>query len=89
MFQNRKLECADGSYVSPGQCCATGGCNIFCCNCAGHCKKKKSDPLDFLRLKRETDVEEEEAIAEEAERGEVRKAGTRTVYTVFYQHFAL
>ena len=19
-------------------CCATGGCNFFCCNCGGHCR---------------------------------------------------
>ena len=33
-----KLACDDGGYVHPWECCATGGCNVFCCNCAGHCR---------------------------------------------------
>ena len=35
--QTMKCECADGSLVHPWDCCASGGCNVFCCNCAGDC----------------------------------------------------
>merc|ERR1711951_66512 len=33
---NSNWMCGDGTQGTP--CCATGGCNIFCCNCAGRCR---------------------------------------------------
>jgi hypothetical protein len=33
--------CADG-YNPPFPCCGVGSCNVFCCNCDGGCRKKKS-----------------------------------------------
>ena len=37
-----KCACDDGSLVHPWECCTTAasGCNVFCCNCGGPCKKK-------------------------------------------------
>ncbi len=37
-----KCQCADGGLVHPWDCCATGGCNVFCCNCAGECRKNET-----------------------------------------------
>ena len=31
-------ECLDGTHCSILNCCATGPCNIFCCNCDGMCR---------------------------------------------------
>ena len=32
--------CPDGTSCTPfWTCCATGGCNIFCCNCDGVCRR--------------------------------------------------
>jgi len=33
-----KCGCDDGTHVHPWNCCATGKCNIFCCNCQGQCR---------------------------------------------------
>ncbi|KAI0968293.1 hypothetical protein F4678DRAFT_443954 [Xylaria arbuscula] len=35
-YQGLDLICHD--CVNHGFCCATGSCNIFCCNCDGHCR---------------------------------------------------
>jgi len=44
--------CGDGTRGTP--CCATGKCNIFCCACKGHCRKKRWDEVpDALLSKRE------------------------------------
>merc|ERR1712142_713611 len=37
LTSNMKAQCADGSYVHPWQCCTTGSCNVFCCNCDKPC----------------------------------------------------
>ena len=48
-----KAECGDGSLVHPWECCATGGCNVFCCNCAGQCKKNQTDDhMDVFYVRR-------------------------------------
>ena len=31
--------CADGTGCGLFSCCATGPCNIFCCNCDGVCRR--------------------------------------------------
>ena len=32
-------QCPDGTHCSIVNCCATGPCNIFCCNCDGVCRR--------------------------------------------------
>jgi len=39
---NVKCACDDGSHVAPWECCSTGTCNVFCCNCDGECKTGNS-----------------------------------------------
>ena len=57
-----KCQCADGYLVHPWECCADGGCNVFCCNCAGDCRKNQTNAVDF-RFKRETvALEHKEAV---------------------------
>merc|ERR1719383_771277 len=41
-----KCACDDGGLVHPWECCATGACNVFCCNCAGECRKNTTLPLE-------------------------------------------
>ena len=37
-FKDLKCQCDDGVNVHPWECCSTGGCNVFCCNCGGPCR---------------------------------------------------
>ena len=47
-------ECDDKTMGTP--CCATGGCNIFCCNCDGHCRRANNRSLASAD-ERDPDVE--------------------------------
>ena len=40
-----KCACGDGGLVHPWECCSTGTCNIFCCNCGGPCRKNTTDEI--------------------------------------------
>merc|ERR1711994_5576 len=33
-----KCQCDDGVNVHPWECCSSGACNVFCCNCGGPCR---------------------------------------------------
>ena len=43
--QGMKAQCGDGSFVHPWQCCTTGSCNVFCCNCDQPCLSNPLVPL--------------------------------------------
>merc|ERR1711953_54761 len=42
MTSDVKCACDDGGLVHPWECCSTGACNIFCCNCGGPCRTNKT-----------------------------------------------
>ena len=46
ILQDLKCQCDDGINVHPWECCSTGGCNVFCCNCGGPCRTN-STPSDI------------------------------------------
>ena len=53
-----KCQCDDGINVHPWECCSTGGCNVFCCNCGGPCRTN-STPSDIsLDERKKRDVSE-------------------------------
>ena len=57
-MKDLKCQCDDGINVHPWECCSTGACNVFCCNCGGPCRIKNdtaqlSYPDGHLREKRE------------------------------------
>merc|ERR1712018_86219 len=37
-----KCACDDGGLVHPWECCSTGACNVFCCNCGGPCRENST-----------------------------------------------
>merc|ERR1712226_1214321 len=47
LTSDMKAQCGDGSYVHPWQCCTTGSCNVFCCNCDQPCLSNRTvtDPV--------------------------------------------
>merc|ERR1711928_190276 len=45
LTKDMKAQCGDGSYVHPWQCCTTGSCNVFCCNCDQPCLSNPLVPL--------------------------------------------
>lgn len=47
-----KCACDDGGLVLPWECCSTGSCNVFCCNCGGDCRS-----ANLGRSKREIDID--------------------------------
>lgn len=49
-----KLACDDGGLVHPWECCSTGACNVFCCNCGGPCRTNESSPF-FEEMEEEED----------------------------------
>merc|ERR1712018_777945 len=51
MTSDVKCACDDGGLVHPWECCSTGACNVFCCNCGGPCRTNKTLAFeDFLPL---------------------------------------
>merc|ERR1711973_782130 len=44
LTSDMKAQCEDGSYVHPWQCCTTGSCNVFCCNCDQPCLSNGTNP---------------------------------------------
>jgi len=37
-IKDLKCQCDDGVNVHPWECCSSGACNVFCCNCGGPCR---------------------------------------------------
>ena len=60
--QNLKCACDDGEYVHPWECCSTGACNIFCCNCGGPCRSNTTTTTTTTQADLYTEVGDEQIM---------------------------
>ena len=51
-----KCQCDDGVNVHPWECCSTGGCNVFCCNCGAPCRTNSTPSNSIQDERRKRDV---------------------------------
>jgi len=51
-----KCQCDDGVNVHPWECCSTGGCNVFCCNCGAPCRTNSTPSTTSLDERKRRDV---------------------------------